>query len=158
MICLCSRLKIYFFKPTENIICLVLSLQYLVNQKIRRRRSVVCIGEPSQKQNISYIHTVIITYKVYYSSSLHSTNFAYICPQACRTHTDTNLCCLSSYPLRIPYYYYILYRRSNIASSLAQQLHSLNVDVSNRMALNSRENQAEILHLNIVSWYLHLKT
>ena len=49
-------------------------------------------------------------------------------------------------------------KRSNAVSSLAQQLYSLNVEVSNRMALNSRENQAEILHLNFVSWYLHLNT
>ena len=46
--------------------------------------------------------------------------------------------CLSSYPWRLPYYYYLLYQRSKVASSLAQQLHSLNVEVSNRMAFNSR--------------------
>ena len=81
-----------------------------------------------------------------------------VCVHRLAAPTPTPICIAYPHHRRLPYYYYLLYRRSKVASSLAQQLHLLSVDVSNRMALNSRVNRAEILHLNIVSWYLHLKT
>ena len=82
--------------------------------------------------------------------SLHSTNFVCMCP---RLAVPTSVCIAN--PFIIGVFLTAISKRSTVASSLAQQL---NVEVSNHMALNLRENQAEILHLNFVSWYLHMKT
>ena len=114
-----------------------------------RRNNIYTLGNLTIGNLRLYLHTFKVFLR-YHHICLCIAQTLRVCVH--RLAVPTSVCIANPFILGV---FLTTIKRSTVASSLAQQL---NTEVSNHMALNLRENQAEIIHLNFVSWYLHMKT